>query len=224
MAATDTGTRAGPRRRSARLSRCAALAVLGLTATAARAQRAGADPDKVRRVVLARVPADHPATLSGAVDKPLYLVFDGAVGRGTIRAPGVAIHRSGPNEVVLTPSRAATRGPVPVTVPLQTGVATFTLVLKPEASDQRVQVYRSGESWGPLSQRPQRPLIGALAVRPIQLERTNAAVPDAIVQCRMSLRVRTPVLPQGATVEIRTPDRSLCESANTLNMRVGGGR
>lgn len=200
------------------------LAAFGLTATAARAQRAGADPDRVRRVVLARVPADHPATLSGAVDKPLYLVFDGAVGRGVIRAPGVAVHRSAPNEVVLTPSRGAARGPVPVMVPLQTGVATFTLVLKPEASDQRVQVYRSGDSWVPLSQRAQRPLIGALAAQPIKLERSNASVPDAIVQCRMSLRVRTPVLPQGATVEIRTPDRSLCESANTLNMRVGGGR
>jgi len=173
-------------------------------------------------MVLAPAPGDRPATLSGAVDQPLFLVFDGEVGKGGIRAPGVAVHRSAPNVLVLTPSRAAGRGPVPVTVPLQTGVATFTLVLKPETTDKQVQVFRSGEAGMPLAKR--RPLIRALAAQPIKLERSNAAVPDASVQCRMSLRVRTPVIPQGATVEIRTPDRSLCDAANTLNMRVDGGR
>jgi len=111
MVATDNGTRAGPRRRSARLSTWAAAAALGLAAFPATAQEVRADPDKVRRMVLAPAAADHPATLSGAVDKPLFLVFDGEVGKGVIRAPGVAIHRSAPNVLVLTPSRAAGRAP-----------------------------------------------------------------------------------------------------------------
>jgi uncharacterized protein DUF2381 len=208
--------------RAVRLWKCTALAVLGLAAIPAQAQGARGDSNKVRRVVLGHTPAEHPATLSGAVDRPLFLVFDGEVGKGAIRAPGVAVHRSAPNVLVLTPSRTAARGPVPVTVPLQAGVATFTLVLKPEATDQQVLVYRSGEAV-PLAQR--RPLIGPMAVPPVKLEQSNAAaVPDTRVKCRMSLRVQTPVIPHGATVEIRTADSSLCESANTLNMRVGGGR
>jgi len=197
------------------------LAVLGLAAISAQAQEAGGGPARVRRVVLVGGPAGHPATIHGAADKPLSLVFDVPLGAGTVRVPGVAIHRSGPNALVLTPSRAA-RGSVPVTVPLSGGTVTFTLAVKPEPPDERVEVRRSGESELPLVQR--RPLIGALAVQPIKLEPSNAAVPDASVKCRMSLRVRTPVIPQGATVEIRTPDRSLCDSATTLNMRAGGGR
>jgi hypothetical protein len=212
--------RMAPGRSRGRVSRYTVLAVLGLTAIPATAQEAG----KVRRVVLARVTADHPATITGAVDKPLYLVFDGAVGPGAIRAPGVAVRRAAPHVLVLMPSRAAARAPVPVSIPLQVGAAAFVLVVKAETTDTQILVYRSGDPGSLLAQRAQRSLIGVLAVQPVKVEPTNASVPDANVKCRMGLRVQSPVIPQGATVEIRTPDSSLCESARTFDMRVGSGR
>src|SRR4051812_13081487 len=160
MVATDNGTRGEAGGRGGRLSlRSTALAALGLAAFPARAQEASAHPPEARIVVLARVAAKTPPIIFGAVDKPLLLVFDGEVGKGVIRAPGVTIHRAAPNALVLTPSRTAARAPVLVTVPLQTGMATFTLALKPEATDQQVQVYRSEEP-APLAQR--RPLIGPM--------------------------------------------------------------
>jgi hypothetical protein len=223
MVATDNGTHGGAGGRGARLSKWAALALMGL-AIPAQAQEARAASARVRRVTLTRVPASPPATLYGAADKSLLLVFDVALGRGAVRAPGVAIQRSTPNTLVLTPSRASARGPLLVTVPLQTGAATFALVLKPEATDRRVYVIHSEDPEAALAQKDQLPIISALATEPLKLERSNATVPDAIVKCRMSLRVRSPGLLRGATVEIRTPDRSLCESANTLNMRAGSGR
>src|SRR5436190_11170873 len=86
---TDTRARArghrhvGPRTRTI-------LAALGLAAQPVFAQEAVTVPGglRVRRVVLAKAPADRPAaTIYGAAGKPLLLVFDTPLGKGPVRAP-----------------------------------------------------------------------------------------------------------------------------------------
>jgi hypothetical protein len=226
MVATDNGTRGRAVGRGCRPWARAALAALNVAASAAQAQAPAAGAARTRRVVLARASGASPATLYAAPDRTLVLQFNVPLGKGAVRAPGVAVQRKASlaNALALTPSRAAVRGPIPVTVPLEGGAATFTLVFKSEAPDDRVEVYRPGDSGNLLARKEQRSLIATLGARPLRLEPSNTPVPDAMVKCRVSLRVRTAEVPQGATLEIRTADGPLCESANTLGTRAEGDR
>lgn len=202
----------------------------------AMAEEPGAQVLRERRIVLARAPADHPATIYGAADKPLLLLFDVPLGKGAIRAPGVAVRRHplSDNTLVLIPSRplAAARSSIPVVVPLPGGAVTLTLAFKPEALDRRVVIFRSwesasaGRSWTPRGAQswppgPLMPVVAAAstghASSPPRIEMVisnpgEMAVPDAATKCRFSFVVRTKDAPEGYAVEIRSADRAFCES------------
>src|SRR3954470_20628208 len=164
LVVTDTRTcalghrRVGPRAWSI-------LAALALAAQPAMAQEpvARTGGRRVRRVVLARAPANRPAvTIYGTAGQPLLLKFDVPLGKGAVRASGVEVRRPAhpPNALFVTPSKAlaASRGPIPVVVPLSGGSLTFTLVLKPEAPDGQVNIVRPGEpSSLAQEERPHRP-------------------------------------------------------------------
>jgi hypothetical protein len=214
------------------------VAALGLAAQPVMAQETVTVPGglRVRRVVLARSQAGHPApTIYGAAGQPLLLKFDAPLGKGPVRAPGMEIRRpsSPPNALFITPSKAlSSRSPVPVVVPLLGGSVTFMLALKPEAPDGRVDILRLREpalvaqAENERSHLPEtlRNRICALAAQPIKVIISNAAWPDATVKYRVSLLVQTPDAPEGIPMELRSAVPTLCEPTGSTSTRADGGR
>jgi hypothetical protein len=234
---TDTGARARGQRNVGRRTRFI-LTALGLVAQPVFAQEPVTVPGglRVRSVVLARAPADRPAvTIYAAAGKPLLLKFDAPLGKGPVRVPGVEVRRPShlPNALFVTPSRALapSRGPVPVVVPLPDGPVTFTLVLKPEAPDGQVDIYRlrvpvqtaqTGKGAPSLPETLQH--VPTPATQTLRVIVSNELWPDSAIKCRVSLLVQTPDAPAGIPMEIRSADPTLCESTGTPSMRADGGR
>jgi len=184
---------------------------------------------KERLVVLAGNPAARQATVYGAADRPLRLLFDTPLGKGTVRAPGVEVRRppSNPHALLLIPSRAvvSARGSVQVVVPLASGPFALTLAFRPEAADERVRIFRAteGTRLTPLDT-PGAPVRLAAAaasaghpsppplIEMVVTNPTQTIVSDAAMKCRLSLIIRTPGTPEGHAVELRTTDRAFCDS------------
>jgi len=182
-----------------------------------------------RKIVLARAPAGHPATVYGAADRPLLLLFDTPLGKGAIRAPGVEVRRlpSNPYAVALVPPRAlvATRGSVPVVIPLVGGPVSLTLAFRPEAPDRRVRILRSLEWARPRAPGAPGTLVSLAAagasmghapapplIELVISDSAETTVPDAAMKCRLGFIIRTAGDSKGHAVELRSADRALCDA------------